>query len=82
MALPRTEGAAMAALGIPAVNFSLVPTHRPGSTQNTSRSMGSLSGGTMRSFAITRSCLPPVTISPANNNRARFELLISTSRLT
>src|SRR5438128_786635 len=88
MALLRTEGAAISAPDTPPgtpgaiPNLSLVPTHRPGSTQNTLKSMGSLSAGTMRSLPITRSCLPPVTISPANNNRGRLELFTSTNWFT
>src|SRR5258708_380765 len=49
-------------------------------SQNTSRSIGSLSAGTIRSLPITRSCLPPVTISPASRTSGRFELLTSTKR--
>src|ERR1700678_3397285 len=60
----------------------LLATQRPGSTQKTFKSTGSLSAGTMRSLPITRSCLPPATISPASSNKGRFELLIKTSRLT
>ena len=44
-------------------------TQRPGSTQKTDRSIGSDFGGTMRSTPITRSCLPPVTTSPASSNK-------------
>src|ERR1039458_8330942 len=57
-------------------------TQRPGSTQNTDRSMGSDLGGTMRSTPITRSCLPPVTTSPASRSRGWSELLIRTNRFT
>ncbi len=63
-------------------NCDLVTTQRSGSTQNTERSMGSLLGGTMRSLATTRSCLPPVTISPASRMRGRSELFSKTRRLT
>ena len=95
MALARTDGWAISVpgsgafpeIGPPYVapevpKCSLLATQRPGSTQNTLRSTGSLSAGTMRSFPITRSCLPPVTISPARSSNGRFELLISTNRFT
>ena len=98
MALARTEGCAIIAIGTGAFDrgppeaepyiasdapkCSLVATQRPGSTQNTLRSTGSLSAGTMRSLPITRSCLPPVTISPASNSSGRLELFTSTSRFT
>ena len=64
------------------LKFIDAPVHRPGSTQNTLRSIGSLSGGTIRSLPITLSCLPPVTISPASRSRGRCELLINTSWFT
>ena len=60
----------------------VLATQRPGSTQKTLRSMGSLLGGTMRSLPTTRSCLPPVTISPASRISGRSELLTSIRRLT
>ena len=44
--------------------------------------MGSLLGGTMRSLPTTRSCLPPVTISPASRIRGRSELFTRTRRFT
>ena len=55
---------------------------RPGSIQKTPRSMGSAPAGTMRSLAMTRSCLPPVTISPARRRSGLEELLTRTSVLT
>ena len=61
-----------------APNFSELSVHRPGSMQKTDRSTGSPPAGTILSFAMTRSCLPPVTISPANSNKGRFELFTST----
>lgn len=43
---------------------------------------GNLSAGTRRSLPMTRSCFPPVTISPAKRINGRFELLTRTRRLT
>src|SRR5712672_3225222 len=67
---------------VPKLYLPSAAVQRPGSTQNTLRSTGSLSAGTMRSLPITRSCLPPVTISPASNSNGRLELLTSTNWLT
>ena len=80
MAGMRTLGCAIWDFSAP--KWSDEATHRPGSTQNTDRSIGSDFGGTMRSTPITRSCLPPVTTSPASKSSGRSELLISTRRLT
>src|SRR5258708_21204644 len=55
---------------------------RPCSTQNTERSTGSLSAGTILSLPTTRSCFPPVTTSPASRISGRLELLTSTNRFT
>jgi hypothetical protein len=65
-----------------APNFAELSVQRPCSMQNTDRSIGSAPTGTIRSLAITRSCLPPVTISPASNSSGRFELFTSTSVFT
>src|ERR1700759_4468810 len=46
-------------------NLFEVSTQRPCSTQKTERSTGSLSAGTILSLLTPRSCLPPVTTSPA-----------------
>ena len=63
-------------------NLSELSVQRPCSMQNTERSIGSAPAGTILSFAMIRSCLPPVTISPASNNSGRFELFTSTSVFT
>src|SRR5450432_1245763 len=70
IALKRTLGWAITDACVS--NLPLVPTQRPCSTQNTARSTGSLSAGTILS-------LPPVTTSPASRISGRFELLTSTS---
>src|ERR1035438_8259785 len=57
-------------------------TQRPGSTQNTDRSIGPDFGETIRSTPMTRSCLPPVTTSPASRSKGWSELLIRTRRFT
>ena len=59
IALARTFGAAIGAtiaapFACPTPNLSLLPTQRPGSTQKTPRSIGSLSAGIIRSLPITR----------------------------
>ena len=82
MALFLTDGNAIGAGGPAVPNCMVDPVQRPGSTQNTPRSMGSLSAGMMRSAPMTRSCLPPVTISPASKTSGRLELFTSTSWLT
>jgi len=53
----------------------LLPTQRPGSTQKTLRSTASGPDGTIRSAPMTRSCFPPVTISPASRSNGRPDLL-------
>src|SRR6185437_2972376 len=80
IALLRTLGCAITDACVS--NFVELATHRPGSTQKTERSTGSLSAGTMRSLAKTRSCFPPVTTSPASRISGRLELFTSTRRFT
>src|SRR4051794_6048439 len=80
MALLRTAGCAICAPML--LNSFVEPVHRPGSTQKTLRSTGSLCGGTIRSLPMMRSCFPPVTISPASSNNGRSELFSSTSLFT
>ena len=45
---------------------------RPCSTQKTSSGSGSAPGATMRSLAMMRSCLPPLTSSPARRSKGRL----------
>src|SRR4051812_1122378 len=80
MALLRTLGCAICDFMLE--NCADVSVQRPGSTQKTPRSTGSLSAGMTRSFAITRSCLPPVTISPASRMSGRLELFTRTRLFT
>src|SRR5258708_6735561 len=77
-ALSRTLGWTMV---LAAANCEL-PVQRPCSTQKTSRGSGGAPTGTMRSLPMTRSCLPPLTSSPARSSNGRLLRLIRTSWLT
>jgi hypothetical protein len=84
MACSRTVGCTMK---LPAADLSAPPkveelsVQRPGSMQKTERSIGSPPAGTMRSLAMTRSCLPPVTISPAKEHEGLFRVVDQDERV-
>src|SRR6185312_305512 len=80
IAFLRTLGCAMTDACVS--NFPDVSTHRPGSTQKTARSTGSLSGATIRSFPTQSVLLASGYDSPASKINGNLELFTSTRRFT